>query len=125
MRRLKLVPAVSLGLSLAVNAAFGAELSYAEAEIIWYESKAKPEYQRYQAEFIQYSNYFHLDSQNSCYQISNVRVHLFVIISTKGVVEEVISEIGGDKAACFRQTYLGLRVKEPPFAPFVISVNME
>ena len=116
---------LSLGLSVAVTIARAADFSYGDAERIWHESKARPDYKRYQEEFVQYSNYLHLDTRNSCYQISRARVHLSLIVSSKGIVEAVVSDVGDGKAACFRGIYLGLRVKEPPFAPLIISLNFE
>jgi hypothetical protein len=99
--------------------------SYEEAIATFNRDKDRPEFQRYRDEFIEWSNHFELDTRNNCYSKGAEPVKLLLVITSRAVIEPVISSIGGSKAECFRLSYLARKVKPPPYEPLVIELNMK
>ena len=99
--------------------------SYDEAASTFNRDKDRPEFQQYLDEFLQWSNHFELDTRNNCYSKGPEPVKLLLVITSRGVIEPVISNIDGPKAECFRLSYLGRKVKPPPYEPLVIELNMK
>lgn len=113
------------------SATFGADSisTFAAAEKIWKESKGRPEYQSYAAEFAQFNNHFHLDTKNGCYASGSQPIQLMLVIvhhdrEQFGKIEQVFSDAGSSQAECFKKTYTGIATKAPPFYPFVLQMGM-
>lgn len=102
-----------------------AESPFDEAKLLWEQSKNKPGYSEYQQEFVQYNNHLRLDTKNDCASRATGVVNMYLIISEKAVVESVVADRVNAKALCYQEIYKDLPVKEPPFAPFVIKMNMQ
>jgi hypothetical protein len=83
---------------------------------------AKLGYDQYMQAFIQYNNSLHLDSQGGCSAIAKTPVTLYIVI-VDSYVSYITPIVDDEKARCFRKLYLGLRVKAPPFSPFVIEMQ--
>jgi hypothetical protein len=106
-----------------------AGLTYADARKIWEKNKDKKEYQIYAEEFAQFSNHFHLDEKDGCYNLAGGHVELILVISHRddeefAVIEQVLSNSNSPKAQCFKRTYNGLRTKVPSFVPFTFQMSM-
>ena len=104
-------------------------LLYADAEAIWLKRRDSSEYQTYAAEFAQFNNHFHLDEKGGCYQISPEPVDLMLVIThSKGekfaVIERAVSSVDSLKAQCFKNNYIGVPTKIPPYLPFVLQMRM-
>ena len=120
--------ALVLAVSCVVSAA-DQELTFPEARKIWEGSKDREEYGSYLAEFVQFNNHFHLDEKDGCYALATGPVELMLVITRPGdegyaVIEQVLSNIDNAKAQCFRKSYSGIRIKVPPFLPFVLQMSM-
>jgi len=113
-----------VGVSLFVAAPCFAAPSFADVEELWQQSKSKPGYVEYRDEFVQYNNHFHLDTKDDCFAQNSGPVNMYLIVTTKAVVESVVTDIDNARARCFKRTYTGLRVKAPPFSPFIINLRM-
>lgn len=114
------------------GAAVAADLpqNYSKAEAAWTKSKARPNYQRYGSEFIQFNNHFRLDEKDGCYARAQGPVNLFLVISKPdagefAVIERVFADVDNAKAKCFIKTYSGVRTKAPPYLPFVLQMSMD
>jgi hypothetical protein len=112
--------------------ASGAEVprSYADAEVIWRDSREKDEYQIYLAEFAQYNNSLRLDERDRCYSLAPGPVNLMLVISRAdadgfATIRQVFHDVDNAKARCFARTYTDVRTKLPPFLPFVVQLGME
>lgn len=98
--------------------------TFADVERLWIRSKVKQGYSEYQAEFVQYNNYFHLDTKDGCFNLAPEKIRMFLVINSHAVVETVDTDLNNPKAQCFKRTYLGLPVKAPPFEPFILNMIM-
>lgn len=83
-----------------------------------------PEFIQYQDEFIQFNNYHKLDTINKCYTLDSKVVNMIIVISKDAVISEVIGDEPSMKFECLKHTYLGVRVKKPPYDPFYIKMVM-
>jgi hypothetical protein len=101
------------------------DLSYEQATDIWQSNKERKDFQTYLDAFTEWNNHFQLDTRNDCYAKGSEPVTILLVITDRAVIEPVFSNIGGAKAECFRLSYLGLKVAEPPFSPLVIQLNMQ
>ncbi len=102
-----------------------AQMTYEQALNVWETTKDREQYQSYAQAFAQWNNHFQLDTRNGCYAKGKEPLTILLVISDKAEIGPVMSSVGGEKAECFRLTYLGLKVGAPPFSPLVIRLNIE
>jgi hypothetical protein len=97
--------------------------SFEGLSVSWLENKDSPEFQKYLGEFIQWSNYYKLDSKNDCYAKSAGSVTLMLSVNKVGKIERVLSDVDNEKALCLQASYRGLNIKPPPYSPLVIQMT--
>lgn len=112
-----------------VALADGGPLTFSDARKIWEKNRAKKEYQAYAGEFAQFNNHFQLDEKDGCYSLAGAPVELMLVITHQdnnkfALIEDVLANSNSPKAQCFKRTYGGLRVKTPPFFPFIFQMRM-
>jgi hypothetical protein len=103
--------------------------SYADAMAVWNHSKDTKAYQKYSGAFVKFNNHYRLDQKDGCYALDPAPVQLMLVITRPkhgklGVVEQVYSDVDNAKAACFKNSYVGVKTKRPPFFPFVLQMGM-
>ena len=107
-----------------LSAPFAAEMTYAEADALKAESQVKEGYSEYLGEFIQFNNSYKIDERSGCYRVDGGSVTILIIITNESLVRAVLTNKDSEKAKCWRDTYEGIKVKSPPFSPFVIKMTM-
>ena len=123
------IGAVAL-ISCGVVVADDSPASYSDADLIWQNSRSRPEYQTYASEFAQFNNHFHLDTKGGCYSLGSGTVNILMVIAHErgrefATITRVFADVGGEKALCFERTYRNLQTKVPPFSPFVLRLTMQ
>ena len=113
----------------ASSLAAEAPWSYEAMKDAWLARRDSRDYQRYASEFVQYTNYYHVDQKGNCYALSHEPVELMLIITQPendkfAQVEHVLSNVDNAKAQCFEKAYRGLRTRQPPYLPFVLQLQM-
>jgi len=126
MRMLKSL--ATFALFLQSFACLSAEMTYQEAEKVWEETKDNKSYGEYTTEFANFNNYHHLDEKDGCYRLGREKIRHFLIITHTegekyGVIHSVVSNVDTEKSQCFKNTYKGLKVKIPPYLPFVLQMD--
>ena len=126
---MKIIATGALILALVPMASAEAQLrgpaSYPEALDVFNRDKDRPEFRQYLGEFVRWSNRFKLDTRNGCHTKGTGPVKLLLVITSRGVIEPVMSNVDGPKALCLRMSYSGQKVKPPPYEPLVIQLSME
>ena len=100
------------------------QVVYDEAEKLWHESRNREGFADYSMKFAEFTNENRLDSKDHCYDRAQGQVEVILIIDDKGFIKSVLANVTNSKADCFKQSYLGLRVPPPPFAPFFVAMTM-
>ena len=109
--------------------AYCENLSYSDATLIWQKHKDTEAYQNYLSEFLQFNNHYRLDEKLGCYNINKEVINMFLVVTHQdpnkfSVIEYVLTEKENQKSLCFKKTYTNLKVKKPPYLPFVIQMRM-
>lgn len=107
-----------------LSAPFADEMTYAEADALAAESQAKEGYSEYVGEFVQFNNSYRIDERGGCYRVDGGSVTILIIITNDSLVRSVLTDEVSEKAKCWLDTYEGIKVKSPPFSPFVIKMTM-
>ena len=107
-----------------ISAPLADDMTYAEADALEAESQPKEGYSEYLGEFIQFNNSYKIDERSGCYRDDGESVTILIIITYESLVRSVLTDKDSEKAKCWRDTYEGIRVKSPPFSPFVIKMTM-
>lgn len=94
-------------------------------ELMWQKNKDKPEYGMYLDYFIQNNNKLKLDTKDGCFAMASGELVMYITVNAQGKIESVVTNLTNSKSKCFKQTYIGLSVKPPPFSPFVIQMVMQ
>lgn len=97
---------------------------------MWQQHITSVDYERYAEEFSQFNNYFRLDEKDGCYARGSDQANLMLIVthpagSKFAVIERALPDVPTAKAACFRNSYEGLKTKVPPFLPFILKMNFQ
>ena len=98
------------------------KLSFKEALKMVTDSNLKSGYKEYVKEFNEYNNQAKLGARGGCYLMRDEDVHLIVVITDRGIIESVATDLDNTKAQCFKRAYAGVAVKKPPFSPLAIRI---
>jgi len=119
---------VVLLLNLIITSSKASALTYDEAVKLWEESRFDAEFGEYMGEFAQYNNYHKLDTRNGCFELGEGPTEIFFEITNDGAsnhyrISRAIHKEQSDRLSCFKESYLGVPVKQPPFMPFVFKME--